>query len=150
MPPRTDGPWQGSQLTRNGVDVSEVRAAMAHMRKRVIKALRGHGAYLFHSAATGSQYVKFSDPRIGSLRVADHTGREKYRYKWNLIHGGKRGTEYEGSVKREYYGFEDVEQFLLDIELAQADLEQRLGVYDPLKDPYRDQRIRHKDQLEGK
>jgi hypothetical protein len=122
----------GAELIKQGASIKEVRAAMAHMRKRILRLMRAHGAYLFHSAATGSQYVKF----------------KVYRYKWNLIHGGERGTLYEGKVKREYYGFQDVEQFLLDFELAQGALEQAKGVYDPEKDPYRDSRTRKRDTKE--
>lgn len=125
-------------------------ANLAAMADRVMKRLRGHGAYLYHAAMTGSHYVKFSDPRIGSLRIADHRGKDKYRYKWNLMHGAQRATDYDGHVKREYYGFGDLEQFLHDFELAQAALEQQHGVYDPAKDPFRDQRIRTRDQLEGR
>jgi hypothetical protein len=138
----------GAELIKQGASIKEVRAAMAHMRKRILRLMRAHGAYLFHSAATGSQYVKFKDPRSGSLRISDHPGFKVYRYKWNLIHGGERGTLYEGKVKREYYGFQDVEQFLLDFELAQGALEQAKGVYDPEKDPYRDSRTRKRDTKE--
>lgn len=29
-------------------------------------------------------YLKFRDSRIGSIRIANHTGRQKYSYKWDI------------------------------------------------------------------
>jgi len=40
--------------------------------------------YVYHRAATGSIYVKFKERRLRSLRIANHNGRSKYSYKWNL------------------------------------------------------------------
>ena len=40
--------------------------------------------YLYHVALTGSAYIKFPHWGLGSIRVADHKGREKYRYRWNV------------------------------------------------------------------
>ena len=40
--------------------------------------------YIYYKAATGSIYIKFKDKRLLSLRIGDHRGREKYKYKWNL------------------------------------------------------------------
>ena len=50
----------------------------------VLSELKPLGAYIFHKAKTDSVYVKFEDKRIGSLRIGDHDGREKYKYRWNL------------------------------------------------------------------
>lgn len=44
----------------------------------------GIGAYVWHVATTGSVYVRFEDHRIGSVRIGDHTGIDKYQYKFNI------------------------------------------------------------------
>ena len=36
------------------------------------------------AVTTSSFYIKFEDERLRSLRVGDHGGKTKYRYKWNL------------------------------------------------------------------
>lgn len=54
--------------------------------EEIIRALNKHnlGAYLYHSAKSGSAYVKFENEALRSIRIADHEGRERYRYKYNL------------------------------------------------------------------
>ena len=46
------------------------------LAKRVIKHLKKEGVecYLWHSATTGSAYIRFNDSRIGSIRLGDHKG----------------------------------------------------------------------------
>jgi len=44
----------------------------------------GIKCYLWHKASTGSIYIRFDDNRIGSIRVGDHDGIEKYKYKFNV------------------------------------------------------------------
>lgn len=52
----------------------------------IIRELERKGivAFIYHGALTGSVYVKFGDSRLRSLRIGDHDGRSKYKYKWNL------------------------------------------------------------------
>lgn len=45
---------------------------------------RGMEAYIYHTATTGSIYIRFANPNMKSIRVGDHEGREKYSYKFNL------------------------------------------------------------------
>lgn len=42
------------------------------------------GIYVYHRALGSSRYLKFSDPKMGSIRVADHRQRERYNYTWNV------------------------------------------------------------------
>ena len=44
----------------------------------------GIKCYLWHKAQTGSIYIRFEDQRIGSIRIGDHAGREKLKYKFNI------------------------------------------------------------------
>ena len=52
----------------------------------VLKRLNDEGVecYLWHSANTGSAYIRFNDNRIGSIRLGDHKGRPKLSYRWNI------------------------------------------------------------------
>ena len=44
----------------------------------------GIQAYIWHKATTGSIYVRFNDNRMCSIRLSDHNGRNKLKYKFNL------------------------------------------------------------------
>lgn len=44
----------------------------------------GIEAFIFHKATTGSTYIRFNDQRMASIRLGDHPGRERYRYKFNV------------------------------------------------------------------
>lgn len=38
----------------------------------------------YESRLKNSYYIRFEDARIGSIRISDHNGRDKYRYKYNI------------------------------------------------------------------
>jgi hypothetical protein len=72
----------------------------------MVQGLRDLGAHIvYQSRHTGSTYIKFDDDRIGSLRVSDHPGRPKYRYRWNLLTAGEDGIRevQDGPVRRFFY-----------------------------------------------
>lgn len=54
--------------------------------KELIKELDliGVKSYIWHCATTGSVYVRFEDNRIGSVRLGDHNGKDKLKYKFNI------------------------------------------------------------------
>ena len=41
-------------------------------------------AYVWHIATTGSVYIRFDDSRMCSIRIGNHKGRNKLKYKYNL------------------------------------------------------------------
>lgn len=59
-------------------------ARIAKLAKRLVRDLEDLGAYVYHTGIYGSTYIKFTHPRLGSLRIADHPGRPNYSYRWNL------------------------------------------------------------------
>ena len=64
----------------------------------------GLGPRIWCLAAGGSCYIKFGESRLRSLRIGDHRGRKKYRYKWNLRVNYKMfKREQDGKVVRFYY-----------------------------------------------
>lgn len=56
------------------------------LAERIISELKQKGveAYIWHVAGSGSTYIRFEDNRIGSVRLADHKGREHLKYKFNV------------------------------------------------------------------
>lgn len=44
----------------------------------------GIGCYIWHVATTGSIYIRFDDNRMCSIRIGNHDGRSKLKYKYNL------------------------------------------------------------------
>lgn len=80
----------------------------------VLAELNDLGARTYWRAATGSWYIKFADPRLGSLRIADHPGREKYRYKWNIqtfFRGFWWAASEDSGILRRYYSVESLNEF---------------------------------------
>lgn len=54
----------------------------AQTAKILLDKLSQWKPYIYHKALTGSIYIKFPHWGLGSLRVGDHKGRSKYRYRW--------------------------------------------------------------------
>ena len=83
---------------------NKVRRLTAYL----LNTLKDKGIYLYHVSRYDSVYLKFKDERLGSIRIADHTGRTKYRYKWNLEIDGKTRVAEDRGVTRHYYNSRDV------------------------------------------
>lgn len=63
----------------------------------------GIEAYVWHVATTGSAYIRFNDNRMCSIRLGDHKGRNKLKYKYNLRSDiGKKQWKKDGKVWRFY------------------------------------------------
>ncbi len=118
------------------------KSILASARDKVLEDLKPLGAYSYYSAATGSQYIKFEDPRLGSLRIGDHKGREKYRYKWNLMVGGERRTVQTGKILRHFYPISDIDAMCSEIRKHSGEVLENYGTYDPRRDPYAGNRKR--------
>ena len=60
-------------------------------------------AYLYYVAKTGSFYIKMKNKKLGSIRIGDHDGRKKYKYKYNVRFDMLNSfTEIDRNVKRFY------------------------------------------------
>ena len=65
------------------------------------------------AVTTTSFYIKFEDERLRSLRVGDHGGKKKYRYKWNLrLDMHKYSTTVNKGVIRYFYPIEQLPQLI--------------------------------------
>lgn len=83
----------------------------------ILKQLAYLNPYIYHkSTSTSSIYIKFLDERIGSIRVGDHNGIEKYRYRWNLRKDlNEIKLENDQGIVRHYYPFNQLDQMVADI-----------------------------------
>lgn len=61
------------------------------IRRKIVNDLADLKPNFYSQSSNGSsQYIKFGFKNIGSLRISDHPGRTKYKYKWNIIVGSGR------------------------------------------------------------
>lgn len=51
----------------------------------LLDRLESYGAIKWHKTAGHSFYIKFRDVRLGSIRIANHRGREKYHYTYEIF-----------------------------------------------------------------
>ncbi len=67
------------------------------MNKKVndafMSVLKQYGALEWHKSKYDSYYIKFKDVRLGSIRIADHNGRKKYSYTYQVFTQNKTKDE---------------------------------------------------------
>lgn len=67
------------------------------MNKKVndafMSVLKPYGALEWHKSKYDSYYIKFKDTRLGSIRIADHNGRKKYSYTYQVFTQNKTKDE---------------------------------------------------------
>jgi len=84
----------------------------------VVKKLKAQGieAHIYNVAQTGSIYIRFARKEFCSLRIGDHDGREKYKYKFNLRSDIENFyEEIDKNIRRYYYPFSDVDELVQSI-----------------------------------
>ena len=91
------------------------KKSIARVVNQIMVLLKPFGVYVYHQAKTGSTYLKFSEPGMGSIRVADHTGREKYHYRYNvrLDHQGEPMRTSSAGWPQFFFGPRHLDQLLL-------------------------------------
>ena len=57
---------------------------IARFRDHLLLELQALGAHTYCFSRHASTYIRFRDHRLGSLRIADHPGRESNAFRWNL------------------------------------------------------------------
>lgn len=55
----------------------------------LFESLRDFGAIKWHKNDNHSFYIKFKDVRLGSIRIANHKGRQKYHYTYEIYKDDK-------------------------------------------------------------
>lgn len=83
------------------------------IKKWILKNLKEYKPYVYYSARTGSLYLKFEDSSLGSVRIGDHQGIEKYRYRWNIWVGqsGRCETVRDRGVDRFHFSPDNLQDF---------------------------------------
>lgn len=86
----------------------------------VMDRLADLNLWIYHDTGHGAVYIKFENPRLGSLRISDHAGKFKdtYHYRWNLRKDLKgRSVSYPGHGRvRYFYGWDQWEKLCRHIE----------------------------------
>ena len=73
------------------------------MNKKVndafMSVLKPYGALEWHKSKYNSYYIKFKDTRLGSIRIADHNGRKKYSYTYQVFTQNKTKDELRAEIE---------------------------------------------------
>lgn len=93
------------------------RPTIPQVRDKLLRELAHFGLHEPHVAQTGSTYLKFRDRRLGGIRIADHDGRRRYRYKWNvwINRVGYWAVQHSRHVSH-HYGADALDELVADIE----------------------------------
>lgn len=70
--------------------------------------------YLSAEAGTGSCYLRCKDPRVGSIRVANHPGRYSYRYQVDIDIGAVE-RRLSRNRKVRLYGVQELDLLVKDV-----------------------------------
>lgn len=54
-------------------------------KNKLLELLKDYGSILWHKSKDNSIYIKFKDTRLGSIRISDHSGRDKYNYTYEIF-----------------------------------------------------------------
>lgn len=74
--------------------------------------------------STSSCYIKLDNGVSNSVRIADHKGKDKYQYRFNLMIGLNKSYEKDG---RYYYSVEDYQKLIKDIKQFRDEQLERYG-----------------------
>jgi len=103
----------------------------------ILEELAPLGIYINVVSQHSSTYFKFTDTRLGSLRMADHKGRAKYNFRWNLYCGTWK--EEDTKWKTHWYHVDDANEFVERIKqyaatIQKSDLKDEPTVYNDIPD----------------
>lgn len=102
---------------------AEQKQQIQKVVRRIEQELKGFGLKKYYVAQTGSTYLRFRDSRLRSVRVGDHDGREKYRYKWNLRSDIPSSFERnDRTICRFYFTFNNISAFVKRVKEYHQDI----------------------------
>lgn len=91
--------------------------------------------------STSSCYIKLDNGVSNSVRIADHKGKDKYQYRFNLMIGLNKSYEKDG---RYYYSVEDYQKLIKDIKQFRDEQLDKYGFY------YYEYMLKNKKDAESK
>lgn len=62
----------------------DIRKKELFVSDYITSALKDYGSIKWYKNSNHSFYIKFKDVRLGSIRISNHNGRTKYRYKYDI------------------------------------------------------------------
>lgn len=88
----------------------------------------GFIVHRYDSYSTSSIYLKLDYGVSCGIRIADHYGKPKYRYRFNLIknYTGDK-VVIDNNLIRYYYSFDDIDKMLVDIDIERKSKLQKYG-----------------------
>lgn len=82
----------------------------------ILCKMKKWGACIYYKASTGSIYIKFNHWNLGYMRVADHNGRKRCRYRWILDIREENKDKFEiytyKGIRRCIFGVNAVDRFI--------------------------------------
>lgn len=107
----------GLQFSMNGTTRDRLISA-AHNLCDLLNS-QGVPVYIYNTAATGSCYFRIRGcHKCRSIRLSDHRGRVKYRFKYNLfLNEMGYKMEQDGNVWRHYYGIDEVDRLITHLQV---------------------------------
>lgn len=89
----------------------------------------GFVVHRYNSFTTNSIYLKLDFGVCCGIRIADHNGKKKYHYRFNLIkdYKGEKATYYKSLISY-FYTFNELEQLINDIQKEKQAKLQKYGV----------------------
>lgn len=98
------------------MDFSGIRRKELFLSDVLFERLRDYGAIKWHKNQSHSFYIKFKDVRLGSIRIANHPGRDRYRYTYEI-----------------FISDEDIERKIDDIVQGVIEKSESIAGFDPNK-----------------
>lgn len=83
----------------------------------------------YYARTTRSIYLKLDYGVCGAIRISDHIGKKKYKYKFNLIrnYNGPREIDDDG-YHRKYYSYHHTNELIADVEKEKKVKIQKYGL----------------------
>lgn len=99
---------------------------------KLIKDLKKQGfkIHRYYAKTTKSIYLKLDYGVCGGIRISDHKGKKKYRYKFNLIkkYNGIKQVNDRGYI-RLFYDYNKTKELLNDVQNEKKSKINRYGLY---------------------
>lgn len=100
------------------VKLSSSTLDIAH---KVVTELLDLVAHIYKVADSGSVYMKFEQPGVGTLRIGTHHGMLKYRFRWNIRKDIEEFyEENDRGVVRYYFPWDNLDLFYQKIRIFAA------------------------------
>lgn len=81
------------------------------------------------ATSTKSIYIKLDYGVANSIRVSDHKGIEKYKYRYNIRKDiDEKYDEIDGGYYRKYYPFKDIGDLILDVIVDRELKKKEIGI----------------------